>query len=172
MQCDTHPQVETFTSCNKCDKAICYRCMVQTPVGFRCPECAQVRKLPAFTLTTLETLQALGAAIALTVAAGVGWAVIERVGFLFIIVAAGFGLGYAISEGLSYATNRKRAPSLQVMAGAIAIVSYFLGNVFLYLFFTDFGLSVALDHTFDITLFRFLSAIIAGSFAVSRLRQL
>ena len=54
--CYRHPDRETGVSCSSCDRPICTDCMIPTPVGMRCPECArqktQVRT--ARTLTASE----------------------------------------------------------------------------------------------------------------------
>jgi hypothetical protein len=38
--CSRHPKVETGLKCGRCGTPICPRCMVYTPVGIRCPDCA------------------------------------------------------------------------------------------------------------------------------------
>jgi membrane associated rhomboid family serine protease len=47
--CYRHPGRETNVSCSMCARPICPDCMISTPVGMRCPECArertQVRKV-------------------------------------------------------------------------------------------------------------------------------
>ena len=48
MRCAYHPDVETNLRCGKCGKAICPKCLVQTPVGARCPDCARLYKLPTY----------------------------------------------------------------------------------------------------------------------------
>ena len=49
--CYRHPNRETRVSCSSCGRPICPECMTPTPVGMRCPECAnqrtQVRRGPA-----------------------------------------------------------------------------------------------------------------------------
>ena len=49
--CYRHPDRETSVSCSMCARPICPDCMISTPVGMRCPECAhdrtQVRRGPA-----------------------------------------------------------------------------------------------------------------------------
>ena len=39
--CYRHSSRETGVSCSNCGRAICPDCMTPTPVGMRCPECAQ-----------------------------------------------------------------------------------------------------------------------------------
>ena len=37
--CAYHPTVEATLRCNRCDKPICIKCAVRTPVGYRCKAC-------------------------------------------------------------------------------------------------------------------------------------
>ena len=39
--CAFHPDVETSLRCAECDRYICPRDMVATPVGYKCRECAR-----------------------------------------------------------------------------------------------------------------------------------
>ena len=39
--CYRHPQRETGVSCSNCGRPICHECMIEAPVGFRCPECVK-----------------------------------------------------------------------------------------------------------------------------------
>ena len=39
QHCYRHPQRETGVSCSNCGRPICHECMIDAPVGFRCPEC-------------------------------------------------------------------------------------------------------------------------------------
>ncbi len=41
--CYRHPDRETAVSCSSCGRPICPDCMTPTPVGMRCPECANQR---------------------------------------------------------------------------------------------------------------------------------
>ncbi|HJZ61015.1 MAG TPA: rhomboid family intramembrane serine protease [Miltoncostaeaceae bacterium] len=40
LTCYRHPGRETLVRCATCGRPICTSCMVQTPVGIKCPECA------------------------------------------------------------------------------------------------------------------------------------
>lgn len=42
--CYRHPGRETGVSCSNCGRPICYECMVQAPVGIRCPECVREQR--------------------------------------------------------------------------------------------------------------------------------
>src|SRR5699024_8304692 len=39
-RCYRHPSRETGVACGNCGRPICPDCMIEAPVGFRCPECA------------------------------------------------------------------------------------------------------------------------------------
>ncbi len=41
--CYRHPNRETSVSCSRCARPICPDCMIPSPVGMRCPECAGER---------------------------------------------------------------------------------------------------------------------------------
>ena len=93
MQCETHPTIETHLTCQKCGKAICFRCMVQTPVGYRCPDCARVRANPLLAMSGQQTARAVGAALGVAFLGGIGWGVLKGVGigfgFFFILLLFG-----------------------------------------------------------------------------------
>ena len=74
MRCATHPEVETNLRCGKCGKPICPRCMVQTPVGARCPDCARLYKLPTYRVSAMHYLKASGVALGLAIACGFSFA--------------------------------------------------------------------------------------------------
>jgi len=43
--CYRHPQRETGVSCSNCGRPICHECMIEAPVGFRCPACVKEQNL-------------------------------------------------------------------------------------------------------------------------------
>jgi membrane associated rhomboid family serine protease len=46
QHCYRHPQRETGVSCSNCGRPICHECMIDAPVGFRCPECVREQRGP------------------------------------------------------------------------------------------------------------------------------
>ena len=125
MRCATHPDVETNLRCGKCGKPICPKCLVQTPVGARCRDCAQLQKLPTFQVTTSYYLRAIGAAVGMAFACGAAWWAIRVVmggPYFNFLLAAGFG--YAIGEVVGRSVNRKRSRWLAFIAGATVVLSF------------------------------------------------
>jgi hypothetical protein len=125
MRCATHPDVDTNLRCGKCGKPICPKCLVQTPVGARCRDCARLQKLPTFHVTSSYYLRAIGAAVGMAFACGAAWWKINTlwlpIGLDFLLAA---GFGYAIGEVVGRSVNRKRSRGLAITAGAGVALSF------------------------------------------------
>lgn len=166
MKCAAHPEVETNLRCGKCGKPICPRCLVQTPVGARCSECAKLYKLPTYRVSVQYYLRATGTALGMAIVCGVIWGVVANfLPFIFLNLLLGGGVGYVIGEIVSLSVNRKRGKGLAAIAGVGVVMSY-LVSIFL-----PWGLLLGLLH---LSLFRVvidLAAVALGIFvAVMRFR--
>jgi hypothetical protein len=125
MKCAYHPDVETNLRCGKCDKPICPKCMVQTPVGARCPDCAKLYKLPTYRVSTRYYLMAAGVALGMAIVCGAAWGAIEwLVPSFYISLLLAPGAGYAIGEVVSRSVNRKRGTGLAVVGSMAVAISY------------------------------------------------
>ena len=125
MKCATHPDVETNLCCGKCGKPICPRCMVQTPVGARCRECARLYRLPTFRVSGTYYLRAGGAALGSAVVTGLIWGVLGGILHFFLLnLVLAAAVGYAVGEAVSFSANRKRGRWLAVGGGGGGGVSY------------------------------------------------
>jgi hypothetical protein len=132
VYCARHPGVETSLLCGRCETPICPRCLYHTPVGARCRDCANVRRLPTYNISAAHLARAAaGALIAGAVLGGI-WGVLLpfNVSFFFGLLA-GLGLGYGVGEAVSVAANRKAGPPLQVIAACGVIVAYLVRSVIL-----------------------------------------
>lgn len=161
MQCATHPRIETNLRCGKCGKPICPKCLVQTPVGARCPDCAKLYKLPTYRVPAKYYLRAMGTALGMAIGYGVIWGVVEGLlPFFYLNLLLAPGAGYAIGEVVSLSVNRKRSKGLAAVAGGAVVISY-LVNLLL-----PWGHPLGLFH-----ILLDLLALALGIFiAVSRLR--
>ncbi|MFC2002233.1 hypothetical protein ACFLUZ_07045 [Chloroflexota bacterium] len=132
MRCATHPEIETSLKCGKCGKPICPKCLVQTPVGARCKDCAGLYKLPTYRVSANYYLRAAGTALGMAIVCGIAWGLIAIfIHFLFFNLLLGAGAGYAIGEMVSLATNRKRGRGLAAIAGTAVTISYLVNILFL-----------------------------------------
>jgi hypothetical protein len=119
--CERHPDVETVLTCGRCGDSICPRCMVHTPGGIRCPDCARLRRPVMYELSAKHYALALAAALGVGLPLGVLGAIlipVFRFGFfgLFIGLLAGMGAGTLMAEAMARATRYKRGMAMQAMA--------------------------------------------------------
>ena len=168
MQCSTHPNVETLLSCGKCDKPICPRCLVHTPVGARCKECANVRRSPIYEVSALYYVKAAGAGLGLALAGGVVWALLRGVPFASIITSIIVGL--AIGEGISRVANRKRGVGLQIIAAISVIASSFVGKAIQAAFFYDLSGQTFARYVISVDVYLLLFLGVGVFYAIGRLR--
>lgn len=159
MRCARHPKVETRLACGRCETPICPKCMVMTDVGARCPTCAPSRKLPQFEISPAYILRALAAAGAAGAAVGFLWGALLPGAFGFFIIFVGIGLGYAIAEPVSWATDRKAGTALQIVAATGVVIAYAVRSLITYdtVFPTD-------------DLSGYIALIVGAIVAVNRLR--
>ncbi len=124
MRCASHPEVETNLKCGKCSKPICPKCLVQTPVGARCPDCVRLCTLPTYRVSFSYYLRAIGAALGTAIVCGIVWATVDRFVPLYVDLLLLPGIGYAIGEVVSLSVNRKRGRWLVIVAGIGVAISY------------------------------------------------
>ncbi len=157
MKCKRHPRVETALTCGKCGDPICPRCMVQTPVGIRCPTCARMSRVPTYNVSWGYYIRAIGAGLGASIVAGIAWGFLQSIiPFIYLSFLIGAAVGYGIGEAISLAVNRKAGAGLAVVGATGVLLSYIVAT------YTFFGGGF---HLFDIV------AIIVGvSVAVARLR--
>lgn len=116
-ECHFHPGTETNVRCVECDRYICSKDFVPTPVGYKCKECA--RQLPSArrTVKPRQLLFALAAAGAV----GIGGAfVLALVGFYSWLGA--IVLGLATAEAARRASGGHRTGEIAAVAGIMVVV--------------------------------------------------
>jgi len=139
LRCARHPSVETVLRCGKCDTPICPRCLVSTPVGARCPTCAQVKRF-AFGLKTQELLKAVGFGLA---TGAVGTIIVGFIPFLGLL--GYMVMGFAVGEAVSIGANRKRPRELGPIAVACVFIGFDIGVAILLAYRAQGAVPSALD---------------------------
>ncbi|MBF6601043.1 MAG: hypothetical protein IVW36_11090 [Dehalococcoidia bacterium] len=124
MQCAAHPAVDTDLGCSRCGKGICARCLVHTPVGARCRDCANVRRIPTYHTPTVTLARAFASAIVAGVVVGVAWWIFNPLTYFFFGIIPGLAVGFAVGEATSLGTNRRAGPPLQAIAVGGAVLAY------------------------------------------------
>ncbi len=123
MYCVNHPKTETLLRCSKCLDPICGKCAIKTPVGYRCPRCAQMVRSPLYVLQPQHYLIGFAVALALSL---VGGALMARAG-LFIALFMGAPVGGLIAEAVNRSLHGKRGRPLQYLTAASIALGAILG---------------------------------------------
>lgn len=118
LHCVNHPAVETYLRCNKCERPICSRCAVRTPVGYRCRECVNTQQ-QVFYADFRPVHYLIAAVVALPLALVAGW-LVPSLGWFAIIL--GPLAGSSIAELVRWAIRRRRGRyTWLVVCGCIVV---------------------------------------------------
>jgi len=111
LYCANHPTVATSLRCNKCNKPICHKCAVLTPVGYRCRECVRGQQQVFETVVWYDYIVA---GVLAAVLGGLAGALLTRLGWFTIFLAP--VAGGAIAEIVRLAVRRRRGRNLYLVA--------------------------------------------------------
>ena len=104
--------------------------MVHTPVGVRCRDCAAVKPIPTYQVSTGYYLRAVGVGVGVAVVIGIIWSLISVIiPFFYLNLLLAAGAGYAIGEVISLSVNRKRSGWLATIGGLALVLSYLISII-------------------------------------------
>lgn len=109
--CECGSGVLTRLRCSRCGKPICPHCMVSSPVGYRCQQCASGRPNPMYQTSTPLFLRALGLGFVVSVAVGVLWGFYPAWEFYLALL-----LGFGTVEAMAWASRYRRGGDLMIAA--------------------------------------------------------
>ncbi len=117
VDCVCGSGIKTRLRCSRCGKPICYECMVESPVGFRCRDCASGPTISVYRTSSQLLIRALAAGTVVAIGVGILWGYFPAWGFYMALL-----LGFGTAEAMAWAAKYKRGRELQVTAfGAMAI---------------------------------------------------
>ncbi len=120
--CNICNKIETELRCQKCNNLICYECITETPVGYRCKECVSFNVPPMYKMPILLIISSLIISILSGIIIGIMIAILIPVSSmfsLFTLASAAFIAllaSYIIFAILNYVTNGKRGKKIQVIS--------------------------------------------------------
>lgn len=167
--CVQHPNVETVVSCGRCDQPVCPRCMIFTPVGVRCRECAQLRRLPQYVMTPRLYARVITGAVVLALVTGFLISLAPAyLGFL-----GGIVVGLVVGEGLRRLSGYKQGRQMEIIAGATVIVAVVSSNAFVivrYHGLSQVGVALSVAVGPQTLIYNALGIVIGVVIAIQRLR--
>jgi hypothetical protein len=131
LRCFRHPNEETYLRCGRCERPICAKCRVRTPVGFRCFECANLQVLPTYAISSEFYLKAAVAGLGVAGVTGALMAFFPDFEFWVALI-----MGVAVPEAISIAANQKRGPGLQMVAVGSILFGFIVSRVLMETFDT------------------------------------
>jgi hypothetical protein len=124
--CANHPDRETLVHCSSCGKPICPDCMVYSPVGVKCKECARLPRSARVTLQGARLVRTV--LVALVVGTGLGLAyyfLLGSIGFFFLGFFVAIGLGYLVGEAVLRASAYYRGKETAWLAVGGTVWAFF-----------------------------------------------
>ena len=127
-ECAFHPGVETEVRCTECERPICPKDMVPTPVGYKCKECAKPARSQYQVVKPNQLAKAIVVGGAVGIAGGVVLAFIPFGGIFM-----GFIWGALTAEAARRASggHREWAVGIAAVGGILlgGLVGWFIGGV-------------------------------------------
>ncbi|MCE5202714.1 MAG: hypothetical protein LLG24_00610 [Actinomycetia bacterium] len=123
-ECAFHPGVETNVRCAECQRPICPKDMVDTPVGYKCRECARPRSRELAYVKPRQWAIGAGAGLLAAVGGGVllGW--VMGIGMWYVLMLLGFLVGEAVRRG----SGGHRTPGIAAVASGCGFAGGLVGG--------------------------------------------
>ena len=129
--CYRHPSRETAVSCSNCERPICTDCMVYTPVGIKCPDCARLPRSAIVRLRPDRAARAIATALGVGTLMGIGIVLLQGVGLFFALIL-GWLIGIGMGEAVLAASGRYRGPTTGGVAVGGCIWAYSVPYILYY----------------------------------------
>lgn len=121
-ECAFHPGVETEVRCTECERPICPKDMVPTPVGYKCKTCARPARSQYMVVKPSQLVRAILAGGSVGIGIGIMLAFLPF-GGIFV----GFLWGAATAEAARRASGGHREWAVGIVAVAAILLGGFAG---------------------------------------------
>ena len=131
--CDVHSSVKTSLRCARCSKLICPKCMVSSPVGYRCGSCSIGVNKAVLSISATEVFKAISISVIGAIGCGVSLlflidflprslALTNVTGHIILILLAIFS--YSLGGLISLTVNKKRGKILKLIGGLGVLIMF------------------------------------------------
>ena len=146
--CKRHPQTESYLGCSRCGDLICAECLIQTPVGARCPDHASEMRNPM--------TQASGGEMTRALVVGIGTSILLHLVYIIMLQALGgvglilafiapAAIGYIVGEAVYKVSGYTRNKNLAwAAAGSVFLGFAILSVIFVQVPVGTFGILIGM----------------------------
>jgi len=168
--CARHGDVQTLLRCSRCGVPICPKCLVQTPVGARCPECARPTPIRRGRPWRQVLAAAAGFGVGLLTGASTILLPLGPLAFVRLLLD-----GWLVGGAVWAVSDRTSTRAMSAAAFVGASVGPVVGRavvlaVLIPLTDPVMRATLALTHALQLGLFGLLMLVVAGAIASSRVR--
>ena len=125
--CYKHKSQTTNLSCATCEIGVCIKCVIHTPTGIKCKNCANLKRIPTYEVSPVFFLRGI-VSISITLILfmiRLYFLLLYIHSGLFIVLLSIIILGFLIGQILSFSVNHKRGKPLKLLSG----ISFSIGIV-------------------------------------------
>lgn len=129
LYCPKHPQKEATLRCIRCNRPMCLDCLVRTPTGYMCKECARQHDAKFFHGNVRDMVIQGAVCFVGTLIATL---VLQQVQFLsqwIFVIFLGPALGGGVAEIALRLTERRRGLYSDVVGAALTGMGGFIGGI-------------------------------------------
>lgn len=141
--CYRHPNKETRIKCTECGKPICASCMIQAPVGQKCPDCVASRTTHLERITGKEYFIAGTVGLLTSFILSYLWYLIAPGWFLIGLFLA-YGVGFVVCRAIQKAIGMKIGYKIQAISGTSVFAGMFYNPVQILIDFLNSNFQVSL----------------------------
>ncbi|MHB9150410.1 MAG: B-box zinc finger protein [Thermoleophilia bacterium] len=171
VPCANHPKRETYVRCSSCGKPICTDCMVYSPVGIKCKECARLPRSARLVFGPDRWVRSIAAAVlGGAVVGSIYYFLLSAVGFFFLAFLIGAGVGYVMGELVLRAAKYHRGVEPAAIAVAGTVWAFFFPPVLAAVARFGLSLNVVVFGFSRGAVVNWLVMAVAGYFAWQRVR--
>lgn len=146
--CYKHPHRETRISCNECGRYICTSCIIQAPVGQKCPECVVAHESHVEKISPKEYLLSIvfgGLASAITCYV---WNLSLNLLGGFIMAITSYMVGFIVAKTISKIIGKKIGFKIQVIAGTLVFIGLLYNPLQLIKDLVDYNYDISIIFTY------------------------
>ena len=155
LRCANHPNRETYVRCSDCGKPICPDCMVYSPVGIKCQECARLPRSARLTFGPDRWARSIAAVVIGGAAVGyLYYFVLSMVGYFYLAFIVGGAIGYLMGVLVLRSTRYFRGRE----AAAVAVG----GTIWAFVFPPVFSAIARFGLSLDVVVFGFTRAALVN----------